>query len=722
MITYRGFPHSLVLSLAILLGCVPSGILADGTEASHRYDASLSNGEASLAVTGTTHHGTTTSQSDTALSQELSTETIWFGSGEEVSVATRRETPIIKAPSIVTVITAEEIKNAGYRTFVEILGTVPGFELLKSADRGITKVSVRGFVDDDKIRVMINGHYVNNSWKEGALSNLDDYPVHNIKRIEIIRGPGSALYGENAFLGVINIITFDAKDIEGVRVSSGYGSFGTYDEDVVFGKTYGKGSISGMLRYKQTDGYDGIVKSDFQTILDNSYGTDASLAPGEVHDGRQEYDMDLKATYNDFYFQGWYSNKNMGPFIGADLALNDKTDLEYNYVFAEVGYKKTWEEQFTVRPRIYYDQYDSNEYWGVLPDGFTYPPAYKYPDGFNLNTTWNIKSAGAETLFDYEVFEGNTATLGLEYRYMMMRDLRYLTNANPFTLEPLDSLQNYADKIFDDGGDVTRTVRSVCLQDTWDITKTLNVTLGVRHDQYDGTRSDFGGQTSPRAGLTWAFLSNASLKLLYGEAFRIPNFSETMATPLSPEEIKTYEIGLSYTFNKHVKSNVNYFYNSISDYIGYHSLTYNAYENEADAHIQGVETETRVDISKGNYVFMNYTFQNPEDSHGDDLPFVAQHYGNFGVNVHYWRYINTNLSTFVSGTRSREKDDTRDGLPGYALLNLSVIGKEFFKTMEVQGSVFNLLDKDYSDPGPALMPDDLPRPGRSFFVGLSYQF
>jgi iron complex outermembrane receptor protein len=146
------------------------------------------------------------------------------------------------------------------------------------------------------------------------------------------------------------------------------------------------------------------------------------------------------------------------------------------------------------------------------------------------------------------------------------------------------------------------------------------------------------------------------------------------------------------------------------------------YENFGDAHIQGVEMETKVDIAKGNYVFMNYTFQDPKDDDGDDLPFVARHKGNFGVNVHYWKYINTNMSTFVSGRRSREEGDTRDDLPAYALLNFSVLGKDFFKTMEIQGTVYNLLDKDYSDPGPVSIPEDLPRPGRTFFVGLSYQF
>jgi len=171
---------------------------------------------------------------------------------------------------------------------------------------------------------------------------------------------------------------------------------------------------------------------------------------------------------------------------------------------------------------------------------------------------------------------------------------------------------------------------------------------------------------------------------------------------LDPEKIRTYEVGLSYQFNKHVTSSINYFNNDIRDLIVLRTLSTTEgttrYENFGDAHVQGIETETKIDITKGNYIFMNYTFQNPEDGNGDDMPFVAQHFGNFGVNVHYWKYINTNLSTFVSGSRSREADDNREDLPAYALLNLSVKGKEFFKTMEVQGTVFNLLDKDYSDP------------------------
>lgn len=236
----------------------PSGIHAEDTETIQPIVTSSSNKEKY------------TRDMEVALAEEISTEAIWFGFDEEIAIATRHETPISKAPSIVTVITAEEIKNLGYRTFVEILRIVPGFEILKFADFGVVVPSVRGVATSstgNRIRVMIDGHFVNDPLQGSAFTNFDDFPVENIKRVEIIRGPGSAVYGENAFSGVVNIITNDAKDIDGVRVSSGYGSFDTYDENVLFGETWGDVNVYGMARYRQTSGFNGRIKYDSQTSL-----------------------------------------------------------------------------------------------------------------------------------------------------------------------------------------------------------------------------------------------------------------------------------------------------------------------------------------------------------------------------------------------------------------------------------------------------------------------
>ncbi|MCF6154483.1 MAG: TonB-dependent receptor [Candidatus Brocadia sp.] len=743
MWTTNGLFPSFLSPGILLLSIIPFisfEILAEDTDTSSTLIAETTRPTGTTSSKKEEH----TRDVEAAVAEELVTEAIWFGFGEEVAIATRHESPVGKAPSIVTVITAGDIKNLGYRTFAEILRTVPGFEILKDDSFGAVVPNVRGLIGSEKIRVMLNGHLVNNPFSGGAFTLFDDFPLENIKKIEIIRGPGSAVYGENAFLAVVNIITIDAKDIDGVKLSSGYGSFDTYEENVVFGKTCGKVGISGMAYYRQTNGFDGIVERDRQTKNDNISSSlpppfnfpAASQAPGKVHDGRQEFGLNLRVAYNDFYVEGLYINKNKEPFIGPQSALNDESDVETNYVFVDAGYKKTFDERFTIRPRVYYDQFDDNIFIESLPEGGTLDrngdgfPDTRYPDGLIGNGKVIEKIVGTEIPFDYQLFDGNIITLGLEYRLINQTNVHFLSNFHPRTLEPLGSIQDFSDT-YPFLEEATRRIWSVYLQDTWDITDTLHLTLGARHDQY----SDFGGATSPRSGLTWAFMKNASLKLLYGEAFRPPNFQEmfTINQPaiegnedLDPETIRTYEVGLSYQFNKHVTSSINYFYNDIEDLIVLRALPTaqgtSHFENFGDAHVQGIEMETRVDIVKDNYVFMNYTFQNPEDNRGNELPFVAQHKGNFGVNVHYPKYINTNLSTFISGTRSREDNDPRDDLPAYALLNLSIIAKEFFKTMEIQGTVFNILDKDYSDPGPISIPDDLPRPGRTFFVGLSYQF
>lgn len=709
------------LSLPYFFSFPSAEIFAEGTDTPSIVIKKTTQSTETLSNNKEKH----THETEVALAEEIATEAVWFGSGEEVTIATRRETPVNKAPSIVTVITDEEIKNLGYRTLIEVLMTIPGFEIRKEPGTGVVEPIVRGVEGSNKVKVMLNGHTVNTTTTGSAFGRFDDFPVESIKKLEILRGPGSAIYGENAFLAVINIITLDAGDIDGMRISSGYGSFDTYEENAVFGKAVGKVSISGLAHYRQTSGFDGVVEKDAQSELDQIFGSSASLAPGSVHDGRQEFSLNLKATYEDFWFQGWYSNKNREPFIGGGLALNDESDIENNYVFAEIGYKKTLEERFTLKPRIYYDQFDSNSTFESNPENTVLPP-YTYPDGLIYVVKGIERIVGTEIPLDVKLFDGNVLTLGMEYRLINQSNNYFLANFDPVTgaPNPNNEIQDYSDSsLF--LPDITRRVLSLYLQNTWDITDTLNVTLGVRHDRYN----DFGETTSPRCGLTWAFMKDASLKLLYGEAFRAPTFYEMFQIALGnedldPEKIKTYEVELNYKFNKYVTSSINYFYNTIEDLI---SVDRNAprprhYENLTDAHVQGFEMNTRIDISKGNYVFMNYTFKNPEDEDGNDLPLVAQHTGNFGVNVNCCEYINTNLSTFVSGSRSRIDTDTREDLPAYALLNLSLIGKKFFKTMEVYGTVFNILDKDYSDPAPPSVPDDLPRPERTFFVGMSYQF
>ncbi|MBT6050588.1 MAG: TonB-dependent receptor plug domain-containing protein, partial [Candidatus Scalindua sp.] len=151
-----------------------------------------------------------------------------FTEEEIVVSALKRPRTVLKSPAIMSVITAKQIKQMGFRTLIDVLRMVPGF-YISMDETGEREIAVRGILDDasQKIKVLIDGHSINDVWRGGAMWNFDDLPVENIRKIEIIRGPGSALYGQNAFLAVIDIITKDTEDIDGFQVTTSGGSFST---------------------------------------------------------------------------------------------------------------------------------------------------------------------------------------------------------------------------------------------------------------------------------------------------------------------------------------------------------------------------------------------------------------------------------------------------------------------------------------------------------------
>src|SRR5712675_1973121 len=145
----------------------------------------------------------------------------------KVYTASKIEQKTTKAPSSVTIVTADEIKKFGYRTLTDLLQSVPGFNV--SYDRNYAFLGARGVSLGDfnsRMLLLVNGHRVNNNLTDGAYIETDfilDLDI--IDRVEIIRGPGSVLYGNNAFFGVINVVTRQGKQVNGAEASGAYGSF-----------------------------------------------------------------------------------------------------------------------------------------------------------------------------------------------------------------------------------------------------------------------------------------------------------------------------------------------------------------------------------------------------------------------------------------------------------------------------------------------------------------
>jgi iron complex outermembrane receptor protein len=374
-----------------------------------------------------------------AQSEETELEEIIAIFSEEQIVVSALKKPrsVTKSPAIMSVITAKQIKQMGFRTLVDVLKIVPGF-YISMDETGERDIAVRGVLDDasQKIKVLIDGHSINDPWRGGAMWNFDDLPVENIKRIEIIRGPGSALYGQNAFLAVVNIITKDTEDIDGFQFTTSGGNFETQNYNMLFGKEYGDLMISGFFDYYDTEGFSKKIEKD-----PISGDLLASKAPGRSHNSRKKTDLNLKLSYNNLYVKGKYMKKRRKDYIGVGNALNDDTKLKDTYIYTELIYKLALGEKLEITPKVYYDQYNFDPLFERRPDGFTASGGLAvYPDGIQGKTKFKQRTIGFENQVNYKMFDENELTFGFQYEWMHQHDIKSAEfTFNPITSAPLPS-------------------------------------------------------------------------------------------------------------------------------------------------------------------------------------------------------------------------------------------------------------------------------------------
>ncbi|MFC1524382.1 TonB-dependent receptor plug domain-containing protein [Thermodesulfobacteriota bacterium] len=640
-----------------------------------------------------------------------------------VSLATRHPMPVHKAPAIASVLTANKIRNMGARNLIDILETIPGFGISRN-EHGVFMYEVRGIRTtlSEKILVMIDGHSLNKNYSGSALAYVcDDMPVEYIKRIEVVRGPGSALYGANAFIAVINIVTKDATDINGLIGSVTAGSFDTQKYWMTGGTVLGDDlQLTGNFDYSKTNGPDLTIEQDRLT------GTPFTTAPGYADTSQEKTDVFLKAVYKNLSIEGHYMTKEKGTYVGFNYMLADDSSWKIDNYWGELKYQHTFGDIFTSSLKIYFDQFKQDA-------RIVFSPAMPgFPDGFIGEPRLKDNTIGSELLFDFAPIANNQIIAGLFYEKVKQYGVTHHANFNPETGMPLGSVQDIS-SWGNFNKNTTREMYAAFLQDEWEIMESLNVTGGVRYDHY----SDFGGTTNPRLGIVWGLTEKADVKFLYGEAFRAPNFVELYNDNnpvimgnenLQPEEIKTYETSFVYKFTNHFLLSVNYFYCDIDQLIVWDTSTSPAvYANKGGAEINGIEFLASGEYSRDSYWKFSYTYQHPEDSETkEDLPYVPLQRATFNFNYPFSRYLNGHIDFLWTGSRPRDTGDSRPRIDSHTVVDLTLIAKNFYKTLEVQASVHNLLDESYTDPDTSgaaqFVLQDFPRAGISGLVEVSYTF
>ncbi len=652
------------------------------------------------------------------------TEEMYYRTDRLLLTATKRQLSIREAPAIATVVDADEIRNMGARNLTDILKMVPGIGVSIN-EHGVLMYEVRGIRTtlSEKVLVMIDGHPLNRNYVGSALAYVfDDLSVEKISRVEIIRGPGSALYGANAFLAVINIITKNVSDAEGTVVTATAGSFDTGKLNILSGKTFASGlQLFGSADYLKTDGYQPVIEQDMLS------GTGFSQAPGSADTSLKKTDVFLKADYGDWSYEGLYIGKRRGPYVGFQYTLTDDNCWEIDNFSNEVSYRRAFSNRLNSLFKLYLDQFEQDARLDILPDGFP-----GFPEGMIGQPLLKDRTLGGELQLDYDITMDNHAIFGLMYEELRQFDVRHLTNFDPLTGAPLDSFQDIS-SWGNFNRNANREIWAAYLQDEWRLRKDLNLTAGLRYDKY----SDFGDTANPRAAVVWSFSPDGELKLLYGKAFRAPNFVELynannpviVGNPnLKPEEIQTYETGLTFRPTDRLTFNIDYFFSEIDNLIVWDSSTTPAeYVNRGRVEVDGVEVMLAGRYTLENYWDLVYTYQNPRDADtGQRLPNVPTHRAKLGANYKIYRYLSSHADLLWTGPRPRVTGDPRPDMPSYYTVDVALIGKNFVKDVEMRVSIHNLFNQAYSDPDTSgadqFVVDDFPREGIAAMVDLSYRF
>jgi iron complex outermembrane receptor protein len=674
-------------------------------------------------------------------------------SGDEqlVSIATGTPQPVSKAPSVATVITAADIKATGATDLSEVLETVPGLHVSRSDFLWKPLYSIRGILTqiNPEVLVMLNGIPMTTGLYGDRGRLMAGFPLEHIARIEVIRGPGSALYGAEAVSGVINIVTKTAKEIDGTEFGLRAGSFETYDGWVQHGGRLGEAEVAAYLRLGHTDGFHRTIEADAQTALDSAFGTHASNAPGPINTGYDSIDARLDLSYDKWRFRTGYigrpNNHALGPGVADALDPISKGDAHYanaDLTWHDAKFSENWD---VMAQASYYDIAETNSDVTLFPAGSALPLPLPGGTGSTIGMVGRPQDWERQERLNlsalYGGFEKHKLRVGAGYN---VDDVYKTTETKNFTfagnvpvcinLECSMVTATQANGLIFQAPHLRRSHYAYA-QDEWGFAPDWHLTAGLRHDRY----SDFGGTTNPRLAVVWDTAYNLTTKLMFGRAFRAPTFVEfyNINNPVSlgnadlkPETINTTELAFAWQAQPNIRTGLNLFHYRMKDVIRFVAnsdpTTGNTAQNAGNQRGNGLELEFAWDATTNVRLLGNYAYQHSIDENTrQDAGLAPHHHAYLRTD---WRFVpGWTLSGQVNhvADRKRQAGDNRPQIADYTTVDMTLRTDRLHKDIELAFSIRNLFNVDAREPtsGAAAIniPHDLPLPGRSAYLELRYR-
>lgn len=602
---------------------------------------------------------------------------------EKVAVSTlklsSRETP-----GIISVITGEEIENSGARDLIDVLRMVPGFDVQQDL-QFVLGLSLRGsWANEGKILVMMDGAPFNDLlYQSVALGNR--FPVDAIEKIEIIRGPGSAIYGGSAEYGVINIITKGAAGMNGAFI---YGTAGFHNGAT--GRTNG-GIVAGQKTENLS--WDVSAFKGAGIVSDGIYDGYYNLAETSSADP-----LNLKAgfSYKGFSARGMFDEyKTTEPY----------SEVSFKSGFADLRYEIKAGSKLTLTPIV---QYLTQIPWSFLL--YTDAPVVSTEPDFEARATRLLGQLDAQ----YNVSRKVNITLGGVYFQDKSRDL--LVDEAMLTL---NNFAFYSQALFKH--------------------RLANATVGFRFEK----NNRYAGAFVPRLGLTKK-IENFHFKVLYSKSFRSPSLQNVFldTTGAKPERSNVFEIETGYQFTPQMLLAINAFHITTKDIIIYGSDGADEwYENYEKAGSKGIEFVYSL-RKKQWYGTLTYSYSqrikgNTVDWYEtplSDKQYVASpaHKITMNTNFTLTQGLTLNLSMVYAGTRyaytevSDEDEPVATSLDPYTLVNAFVNYKpSLLKGFSIGTGVYDIFNEKALIPqaynGGADLYTPIPGRSREFVVKMSYQ-
>ncbi len=587
-----------------------------------------------------------------------------------ITIATKNPKGVRTVPSSVTVFTAKQIRSMGIKSVQELLNFVPGFQSIREHrfNQGST-VSARGSSTSQSsynILFMIDGQRLNDESTGGAMVANRYLSTANIEQIEIIRGPGSALYGTSAFSGVVNIKTKDKPlDDKNYQLFLAGGNLNSHEFHGQVSKQEEDWGVSLFGRYYDDNG--------------QSYNV-----PGLS--GRDAIDKDQE-VYAKLRWQGLrvnlrYSEEALKGFLGYATGETDKIDQESAHIAYDF-HDKT-QDDWTLTLRGGY-QHTSQGWYDInnQPNNIT------ADDVFNLG-------------FDssYQINKNHLLSVGMEWRYARVTDTGRL-----------------AEK---------RDVLGVYFQEQYQINDQLELTVGLRYDRY----SDVGETINPRFALVYNpdEQLGTTFKLMYGQAFRAPSIGQLtglIGNPeLKSEQIKTLEFAWLQDFSGNYQTSLTYFHSWNDNKVdtlfapGFNSINRRYGNLEGTLKTSGLEFEMQAQMTdelslRSAYTYLLTSEQNPRRMAKHMLSLIA---------MYQYQDLNINLNGYYHSKMEQETVDGMVKLDDYWLLNANV-RYQLTDWLTLVGQGHNLLDEYYTSSTKLDdRPEGIPNRGRTYSLGIEVAF